>query len=196
MTKDRTVIVLANRKGGVGKTKGCIYIAECLRVADHKVIGIDLDPEKGWIKLHKNGALKYDVIEANAKTLKTIVQALEGFVVIDTPPNDVESLMKACLLADEVFVPLAATGDDMSRLDSTLAEIVAIEEARGVPLTTVYLNRWDGRKNISKETLELMNRRDIPVADQKIRYLTEYERFGPPLLLDEYNALLKEVKVL
>lgn len=196
MTKDRTVIVLANRKGGVGKTKSCVYLAEVLRQAGKPVTGIDMDPERGWQKYARAGFLQYPVTEATAKTVKAAVQDLTGYVVIDTPPNDAESLMKACLLADEVFVPLAATGDDMSRLDSTLADIIEIEEARGTPLTTVFLTRFNGRKVISREALSTMVKRDIPVADQKIRQLTEYEMFGTPQYLDEYESLLKEVGVL
>lgn len=196
MSNERTVIVFANRKGGVGKTKSCLHVAEVLRQRGLPVTGIDMDPERGWIKYSTAGLLEYPVIEANDQTVRSVVQGLSGFIVIDTPPNDAQSMTKAALLADEVFVPVAATGDDIGRLDSTLADIEDIEQARSKLLLTVFFTRWDGRKIISREARETMHKRGIAVADQAIPHSTEFEKFAAPTRLTEYTALLEEVKVI
>ncbi len=193
---NRKIIALVNRKGGVSKTTSSGYFAECLRLAGRTVTGIDTDPEKGWVKWHATGALQYPVVAADHETLSKVVRSIEGDIVIDTPPNDREIIMKACLVADEVIVPVAATGHDMSRLASTMAEVEAIEQARNKPLASVLLTRWKPGLNIGREVAKAMEKREVPVVEAKIRNLTRYEAFTAPVYLDEYQAVLKELGII
>lgn len=194
--ENRTVIAVVNRKGGVSKTTTCGYIAECLLQAHHPVIGVDTDPEKGWIKWSRAASLEYPVYEATAETVAKVVKDNVGFIIIDTPPNDGEIIFSAGLLADEIIVPVAATGHDVSRLQSTLALVERVEQAKQKPLASVLLTRWKQGTRISKEVMEHLETREIPVASTRIKNLTRYEAFGKPYFLEEYQAFLKEIGVL
>ncbi len=192
----RKVIALVNRKGGVAKTTSSGYIAAVLHAAGHKVTGIDTDPEKGWMKWAATDSLDYPVVEANQETLLKIVREIDGYIVIDTPPNDGEIITKACLVADEVIVPVAGTGHDMSRLQSTLAAVGDMEAHRGEALASVLLTRWKPNLIISREVLREMERNKIPVAQVKIHERTAYEGLERPEYQQEYRAFLEELKVL
>jgi chromosome partitioning protein len=91
-------IALVNRKGGVGKTTSAGYLAMALHNMGQQVTGVDTDSERGWLKWHKACSLPYPVIGSDAETLREDVEALQGFVVIDTPPNSGEIIYKAASL--------------------------------------------------------------------------------------------------
>ena len=190
------IIALVNRKGGVSKTTSSGYLAAVLKEAGRTVTGIDTDPEKGWKKWHDTGALPYPVITGDHKNLGVLVREIEGDIIIDTPPNDGEIIYKAALLADEVIVPIAATGHDVNRLASTLITVADIEQSRGKPLASVLLTRWRGGLTIGKEVLDALTEREIPILDARIRHLTRYESFTAPEYLDEYRDVLKELEVI
>lgn len=194
--RQRKVIVAVNRKGGVAKTTTCGYVAAVLHEAGLRVTGVDTDPEKGWMKWFNTGALPYTVVAADHESLLKTVRGIEGYVVIDTPPNDGEIITKACLIADEVIIPVAATGHDMSRLQSTLAAVEDIETHRDKDLASVVLTRYKSGLAINREVIAAMGERKIPVAKTKIRHLTRYESFTSPVYLDEYRQLLSEIGVL
>jgi chromosome partitioning protein len=127
------VIAFINRKGGTGKTTSAAYIAQALHQRGGKVLGLDLDPEKSWLKWASSGALPY-AVEAIAKDddLEGRVSQYNGVVVIDTPPNDGEIIYTVATFADEVIVPISATALDLNRLSSTLQTVEKIEKIAGL----------------------------------------------------------------
>ncbi len=192
---ERKVIALVNRKGGVAKTTSSGYIAAVLHEAGRKVTGIDTDPEQNWVKWQATAKLPYPVVSATAKTLGKAVKDAPGDVVIDTPPNDGEIIMTAGLLADEIIIPVGATGHDMSRLQNTLELVERVEQARGRPLASVVMTRYNERTVLSREALAEMGERNIPVAQSKIRELERYKPFTAPEYQEEYLALLEELEI-
>ena len=190
------VIALVNRKGGVSKTTSSVYLAMCLHRAGEPVIGVDTDPEKSWLKWHAAGALPYPVLEGERDALTKQVKSLEGFVVIDTPPNDGEIIYKASSVSDEVIIPLAATALDVNRLASTLNAVADVEEMRDRPLASVLLTKWREDLIISKEVEAALAEQEVPLLDTRIRSLTRYQGFDTPTYLDEYRNVLTELEIL
>lgn len=187
------IIALVNRKGGVGKTTSSVYVAAVLRSESRNVLLVDTDPEAGAKKMADAGLLAYPVQQADLRSLSQIVKAWEGDVVIDTPPNDGEIIYKAAGLADEVIVPIAATGYDLSRLTDTLLILADVEEMRNKALTRVLLTRMQSGKLIARDVLQELEEREVPMFKQHIRYLTRYEGFTSPEYLDEYRNVFQEM---
>src|SRR5690606_31535350 len=135
----RLVIVLANMKGGTGKTTSAAYIAAVLFWHGRSVLGVDVDPEASWLKMSRAGILPYDVVSGDRDCLVDTVDAAPDVVVIDTPPNDEVLIYLAGGLADAVIVPVAPTGLDVGRLLSTVATVAQLERMRGKALSSVLL---------------------------------------------------------
>lgn len=190
------VIAFINRKGGTGKTTSAAYIAQALYQRGNKVLGLDLDPERSWLKWSSSGALPYEV-EAIAKDddLEGRVSQHNGVVVIDTPPNDGEIIYTVATFADEVIVPISATALDLNRLASTLQTVEKIEKIRRTPLTSVLFTRWQGQHAMARQAAELLGKRGVPLMDARIRQLTRYVGFDTPAYLEEYEAVLDELGV-
>ena len=190
------VVSFVNRKGGVSKTTSSVYLAMCLHQAGKQVTGVDTDPEKSWLKWHAAEVLPYEVVEGDRDNLTKQIKEIEGFVVIDTPPNDGEIIYKAASISDEVIIPLAATALDVNRLASTLNAVADVEEMRNRPLASVLLTKWQDNLVISKEVEADLAEQEVPLLDARIRSLTRYQGFGTPTYLEEYQAVLTELEVL
>lgn len=191
------VLVLANRKGGTGKTTSASYFAQALHVEGRTVYGVDTDPDRSWTKWHDAGFLEYPVIAASVDDVVEIVSDLsDGIVVVDTPPNDEALIYRTGTIADEMIVPLAPTGLDVGRLATTTRTIADLERVRKRPLASVLLTRWDKRLTLSREIDELLRDRQLPLLDSRIRDLTRYTEFATPTYLIEYRAVLEELEVL
>lgn len=189
------VISLVNRKGGVSKTTSSVYLAMCLHNMKKLVTGIDTDPERSWLKWSEAGVIPYPVIAGDRDDLKKQVNKLQGFVVIDTPPNDGEVIYKAASISDEVIIPLAATALDVNRLASTLAIVADVEEMRNTPLASVLLTKWANNFAISKEVETALAEQKVPLLETRIRSLTRYQGFDTPSYLEEYEKVIVELGV-
>lgn len=194
---NRRVIAIVNRKGGTGKTTSCAYIAMCLLEKGLPVQGIDLDPDGTWYPWWETGVLPYPVkrIETTEE-LEKEVMTVNSYIVIDTPPNDPETLFDAAELADEVIVPLAPTAPDVNRLARTLSTVAKVERMRNKPLASVLLTQWRDGLIISREVETVLKQKEAPLLEAKIRDLTRYTGFVTPRYLVEYNAVLKELEII
>lgn len=189
------IISLANKKGGVAKTTSTAYLAQCLHNRGHKVTALDADEDASLLKWASMDVLPFEVIAANSD-LEKQVKGLEGFILIDTPPNDKEAISKAAFLSDEIIIPMAATALDISRLFSTLRIIEDVERERGRPLSSVLLTKYQANLAISQAVIDELAKADVPLLDSKIRNLTRYQGFTTPSYLDEYEAVLIELGVI
>lgn len=195
MPTQKKVISLVNRKGGVSKTTSSVYLAMCLHTKGEPVTGVDTDPERSWLKWSDAGAIPYPVVAGDRDDLKKQVAKLEGFVVIDTPPNDGEIIYKAASISDEVIIPLAATALDVNRLASTLSVVADVEEMRDRALASVLLTKWVTNFAISKEVEAALTEQEVPLLTTRIRNLTRYQGFETPTYLEEYENVLKELEI-
>lgn len=195
--RDRKIIAVVNLKGGVAKTTTSGYFAEALyQLGPYPVTAVDTDPERGFSNWHRACGMDYPLLEASSDTIVSLVKGLEGDVVIDTPPNDALIITKVCMVADEVFIPVSGTGQDINRLARTLALVKDVESMRDKPLHSVILTNFHGHWKTGKEALQVLNDRGIAVLDSHIRHLARYVPFARPTDLDEHVAALREVEVL
>ncbi len=193
---ERKVIALVNLKGGVSKTTSSGYFAECLHEAGRTVTGVDTDPERGWTNWHQFCGMSYPLMQADSDSIIKMVQGIDGDIVIDTPPNDPLIITKVCMVADEVIIPVAGTGQDINRLARTLALVEDVEVMRKQPLHSVLLVQYHSVWKSDRESADVLHERKVAVLDQRIRDLARYVRFARPEYLDEHQAVLKELKVL
>ena len=183
-------------KGGVGKTTTALYFAEAAKEEGHTPVVIDADSERSALEWSSQGELSFEVVAAQKDALARQARNLEKegkVVIIDTPPNNRETLWAASAVADHVVVPVAPTGVDVNRLRATLEVLLDVEATKGELDTSILFTRWDKRKRLAREAAELLD--NFPLLASRIRSLTRYEGgFGSnPQYLEEYKKAWMEV---
>lgn len=120
------VISVVNTKGGSGKTTTAMYLASAAVQRGMGAKVVDTDPQgtaSSWYYSLKeaDGDLGFDVVVANATSLKHAVEGGKNQVtVIDTPPGESGSIRAALEAADFVVVPSRVANADIWRAFPTL----------------------------------------------------------------------------
>ncbi len=127
------VIVIANLKGGVGKSSIASYLAAYLE-QDREVAILDLDDGqrdseryakmRGGIQLAAAGthAEVYDEVQA------LISRGVD--VVVDTPPGEVTASKLAFYLADAVVMPVRPGANDVAAIGRLMSMVNEIRDER------------------------------------------------------------------
>ena len=190
------IVSVVNLKGGVGKTTTALYFAQAAQGDGQTSVVIDADSERSALEWSSQGMLPFEVVAAQKDALARQARNLEKqgrVVIIDTPPNNRETLWAASAVADHVVVPVAPTGVDVNRLRATLEVLLDVEATKGDLDTSILFTRWDKLKRLAREAAELLE--SFPLLAARIRSLTRYEGgFGSnPWYLEEYKKAWMEV---
>lgn len=191
---EEMIIGVVGLKGGTGKTVTAIYLAAAAQKQGKQVTVIDADSEQSALNW-ASGELDFAVVPADkalSKQAKTLKKA--GHVVlIDNSPNSRDLLYSTALCSDRIVVPTGATGQEVNRLAPTLQILHEVEESRGTALTSILLTKYDRRRVLSREFLEVFA--EYPLLDTKISHKAIYQsEFGMmPTYTLEYSNVLWEL---
>jgi chromosome partitioning protein len=144
-------IVLANQKGGVGKTTTAAHLAvEASRRGDRSGL-IDTDPQ-GSLSAWWNAREAKEPLLAHARPelLGETCDALKAkgvqWVFVDTPPALTKDIRHVCAVADLVIVPVRPSPHDLRSVGATVTMI----ESLGKPICFV-INSATKRARITGE---------------------------------------------
>jgi len=119
-------IVVANQKGGVGKTTLAGHLAVAAELAgDGPATLVDLDPQgslAAWFNSRKAERPSYATIDptAPATDLQALGAAGAKVVIVDTPPAAGDGLVPLLKLADLAVIPLRPGPHDLAAVGGTL----------------------------------------------------------------------------
>ncbi|QLH71657.1 ParA family protein [Rhodopseudomonas palustris] len=143
------IIVVAQQKGGVGKTTIAINIAGELSRREREVALVDSDPQRSasiWAMMDN---LEFPVYEMNLEQIPLKIWAQDirrlpaDTIIIDTAPS-ARQLGASVAIADIVLVPCTASGLDIEGVDETIRVIGAVRRRRKAPLAAIIVpNRID-----------------------------------------------------
>lgn len=195
-----SVIAVLSLKGGVGKTTTTMYLAAVAAAQGLAVTVVDADGERSAARWAEHAALPFSVVIGEPERLARQVRAAQSgpaaVVLIDTPPNSRELLMRAGALADLAVVPVAPTGLEIDRLAPTLELLADLQAQREALDVAVLLTRWSERRKLAREAMEALD--GLPVLGAKVRELEAYKSaFGAlPSGVDlaEYAAVWQELR--
>lgn len=132
--------VLANQKGGVGKTTLGLNLAVCAEAANLLTSVIDLDPQESAAAWYKRRDKKSPIVvgalpDKVEDTIKSAERMNVSLCIIDTPPKLDSVTLAAMRLADLIIVPVRACLLDLHATKATvelLRSAGKLESAIGV----------------------------------------------------------------
>jgi chromosome partitioning protein len=154
-------VVVANVKGGVGKTTSAVYLSAAAAGRGYSsVVLVDADRQASAAEWLEERPLEgVTVVEAPSE--RTLVRALSrqdnGLVVVDTPPGDERLAQSAVSAADAVVIPTRAAGVELSPVLRTL-EMIPAGTARGVVICSARLGTND-----LEETITWWREQHVPI---------------------------------
>jgi len=186
-------IVIANTKGGTGKTTSSIFLA-CALTAQGSVEVWDADPQGSaseWALRaeEREQALSFEVRPVNTAQLRRGSSSAD-FVVIDTGPGDWKVLDEALKLANVTILPTAPSPIDLDRFWET--EQIASQLTR----TYALITQADRRTKSLKQTVEALEASEMQLFATKISTREGIRRsfgYNPANDLGEYQAVADEL---
>ncbi len=170
------IIVVANGKGGVGKTTTTMALSGIFS-EKYKVLAVDADAQGSftwWVE--RSQQKMFDVVQETDPLLLGQLHLIEGYelIVVDTPPAlDSKALAAVVAAADYLLLPTPPAPIDLAALIQTVKQaILPVGVAHRVLLTRVDPRSWGEAieaQNILKEV-------GIPACKTFVRTYKAHER--------------------
>lgn len=191
--------VIANLKGGVGKSTLAFNLAVWLRDSDYKLVLFDLDPQRTLsdaIQVRSEEGIEpdlnaYDSIE-DLRKIARYKSSVE--ILVDTGGATLDITVGAIALSDRVLVPVQPSQADIW---STQRFITLIEQRTGgkPPELLAFINRADTHYAVTESDEAEEALRQLPgirTLDQRLCQRTAYRRsFTEGLAVFEMGPLSK-----
>jgi chromosome partitioning protein len=162
------IVVVASRKGGVGKTTLTCHLAvEAGRAGHGPVAIIDTDPMAGlsgwWDSRKAETPVLIRPEPALADALAVLRSSGVKLVFIDTPPAATAAIATTIAHADLVVVPVQPSPDDLRAVGTTV-EMVERAGKRGI----FVINRVKARVRLTGEAAIALSQHGMPVSPPMI----------------------------
>jgi chromosome partitioning protein len=210
------VIVIANEKGGTGKTTTAITFAALLAGQGRPVTVLDTDTDRegrrgqsSALRRGKRALAGYEqvaVVALDRLESLPVFRRLPGEVIVDTPPaSAADAVVKEAMrIADLVVIPCGDARDEMETTVGFIRDAVVPTGAQ----YRVVLTRIDPRStHIAAQVLAHLRRQGIPVFRTVIRQYVAYRdsdwagdtvadhpSAAAQAAAEDYRALLSEVQ--
>lgn len=174
------IIVVANQKGGAGKTTITVQLAYSLMLTGYKVLVVDADEQSTatrWCSLSDSSQLPVSNMAAAGGKLHNAIGKVVGdydFVLVDCPPSITSpSTQSALLVADLAIVPVIPSPPD---LWAALGIKQLIENAKTIneDLLAVLLLNQMSKTAIARNITDILAEFEMPIMESKLANRVAY----------------------
>lgn len=174
------IIVVANQKGGAGKTTITVQLAYSLMLTGYKVLVVDADEQNTatrWCSLSDSSQLPASNMAAAGGKLHNAIGKVVGdydFVLVDCPPSITSpATQSALLVADLAIVPVIPSPPD---LWAALGIKQLIENAKTINegLLAVLLLNQMSKTAIARNITEILAEFEMPIMESKLANRVAY----------------------
>lgn len=187
------VILVANLKGGTGKTTIAVNLA-CSLSRSRDVVLVDADQQgtaTAWARAQRLPIQVQSLpLEnprgADAWQHKVLDAARNSTVVVDCPPHLQGATQAAIKIADLVLIPITPSGPDILAATRAVEMVQAARTRKGKPLCVLVPSKVDFRTTVGWEIAGALKDLGEPVGPP-IRQLTAHvEAFGAGTWVGDY----------
>ena len=192
-----TIIAIANKKGGSGKTTTTTNLAGAFVARGYRTLIVDADGSQAsafsWRRTGESAGCSYEVLGLQSTNVRNFLKAALAadpydVVLIDCPPRDPgekdgEVLRNAVLVSNAVLIPVVPSGHDLRALIGFLQWLLAIRENTKPDLDVLaFINNRDARTNSAKGARAqlVLNLVGLPirVLDSEVVHREDIRRTG------------------
>ncbi len=179
------VIVVANLKGGTGKTMCSVQLAGVLAECKPTLL-VDADPQGSALKWAELVDLPFPVAGLPSRTIHRQLASLatgRDRVVIDTPPGQIAIVASALQVADLVLVPVQPATGDLAQLAETAQLVDDAQASRATTFAVRWvLTRALARTRARRDSREVFEADGLPLLQTEIPQAQALAlAFGQPL---------------
>lgn len=192
-----TIIAVANKKGGSGKTTTTTNLAGAFVARGYRTLIVDADGSQSsafsWRRTGEGAGCSYEVLGLQSTNVRNFLKAALAVdpydvVLIDCPPRDPgekdgEVLRNAVLVSNAVLIPVMPSGHDLRALIGFLQWLLAIRENAKPDLDILaFINNRDARTNSARGARAqlVMNLMGLPirVLESEVVHREDIRRTG------------------
>lgn len=167
------IVVIANSKGGVGKSTIAVHLAVWLKEQGHSVILADCDTQHSsseWLK-----EAEPDIRTERLGTPEEILDSLKelnqeaDYVIADGPGSNSETSRALLLLADFAFVPCKASMLEVRALAQATKVLRQVQNIRnGRPFATIILSMVGKHYRLTQDMKDAAGALEMVLADSML----------------------------
>jgi chromosome partitioning protein len=167
------IIVVANSKGGVGKSTLAVHLAAWLHKQGHSVTLADCDTQQSsseWVReaVPEVRAVRLDNPDMILNDLPTLSQETD-FVVADGPGSQTETSRALLLRADLAIVPCKASMLEVRALAKATEVLRQAQDIRaGKPSAVIVLSMIGKNYRLTKDMMDAADALNLPLATRSL----------------------------
>ena len=179
------VIVVANQKGGSGKTTVSMQLGGNLARRNYKILVVDADKQATatrWATVDEEKTFPCTVIglsAADSRVHREVQKFIDDYdyIIIDCPPSaDSKIPRSALLIADLVLTPIIPSPLDLWSAVGIKEVIEDVRVTNENMITRLVINQCQPNLSLTKDIMEILNEFGIPVLQTKFGQRTVYRQ--------------------